>query len=893
MTARLRGILAHDRQILRPTKRGALFFLFFAAAFLLFAHPALAVPTANEIGESVGLLFGNICLGLTKFLGSLLLLITDSFLIPISSYNGFVSSAAVSKGWVIVRDLTNMFFVLMMLIIAVGTILGVEEFSYRRLLPRLLIMAILINFSKVIVGIFVDLAQVVMLTFVNGYSAAAGGNILQLYHLKELVNPSDKISEATALNIWDYVGAQLLGLLMMAIGLFVTAVMCMMLVFRIVMIWVLTILSPLAFFLSTFPKGKAQAAYSRWWELFGNYVVSGPLLAFFLWLAFSLTASGGIGNEVSTGEHVREAPNQYFFTEAGSSYIFADWIVGIALLLAGMYVTADLGVAAGGMLRSGADWIKGSAQRLAKGALLLPLRAGIGGVKMAGRGAAGVAKVGARWGESQFYGRTGLMIPFSERAKKRREALREARYGARETAGNVIRAKGFRGGGAPWHGFGGKERVDKRVQEAAEARGKLSGLEGKKEELLRPAAEQRDRANNLRNLTGGESLQMGSEMRALFTKQKEEFVKMMNDALRDAATTPSPAVKQGHEARAEKYMQQAADIERAMNVEDGESLRWDSNKGLEATKIALRADADKLEKQAVGLEAAPEIRAVDAEIEMARPKVEKVERKAMKAKQRHWRDPEARMLMYSVSKAEHEAEEKLPPSMTFQDRQDQLASAFQRKDKFAAKVMLQKIAKENELVDAMTSGAMGEKFDNDAAGVEKLAQLMQKRFGMTEQESLRTLNDAFQSAAGKGDTIFHGKFAQDARSGAMRVASDPDNSVVQSKKLDRMSIPELVRKDNVNAIFNIKIDSQGNAQRELSDAGLYKLAASQEKIMDELKDGRVHPKILGALKDNEDKMREAVRKGLLSIEFVEKIASAVAKKSLTATELAKKYKRRV
>jgi len=246
-----------------------------------------------------------------------------------------------------------------------------------------------------------------------------------------------------------------------------------------------------------------------------------------------------------------------------------------------------------------------------------------------------------------------------------------------------------------------------------------------------------------------------------------------------------------------------------------------------------------------------------------------------------------------VSKAEHEAEEKLPPSMTFQDRQDQLASAFQRKDKFAAKVMLHKIAKENELVDAMTSGAMGEKFDNDAAGVEKLAQLMQKRFGMTEQESLRTLNDAFQSAAGKGDTIFHGKFAQDARSGAMRVASDPDNSVVQSKKLDRMSIPELVRKDNVNAIFNIKIDSQGNAQRELSDAGLYKLAASQEKIMDELKDGRVHPKILGALKDNEDKMREAVRKGLLSIEFVEKIASAVAKKSLTATELAKKYKRRV
>ena len=125
---------------------------------------------------------------------------------------------------------------------------------------------------------------------------------------------------------------------MLLIALMIVIIMCMMLAFRIVMLWILTILSPLVFFLSTFPRGKAQQAYSEWWSKFGNYLVSGPVLAFFLWLAFTITASGGLQNELATSASLREdskTSQQYLTNQAGNPEVLASYIIGVALLLGG------------------------------------------------------------------------------------------------------------------------------------------------------------------------------------------------------------------------------------------------------------------------------------------------------------------------------------------------------------------------------------------------------------------------------------------------------------------------------------------------------------------------------------------------------------------------------
>jgi hypothetical protein len=51
-----------------------------------------------------------------------------------------------SNGWVITRDIANMFFIVILLVIAFATILQIEQYNYKKWLPKLILMAILINF---------------------------------------------------------------------------------------------------------------------------------------------------------------------------------------------------------------------------------------------------------------------------------------------------------------------------------------------------------------------------------------------------------------------------------------------------------------------------------------------------------------------------------------------------------------------------------------------------------------------------------------------------------------------------------------------------------------------------------------------------------------------------
>lgn len=169
------------------------------------AKPAEEAPEAepDEHGLIVRFL-GWVIEALVFFLGAVLLL-EVKILITIAQYNGFLSSTAVTNGWVIVRDLCNMFFIVVLLVIAIATILKIEMYHYKKLLGRLIIMAVLINFSKLICGLVIDFSQVLMMTFVNGFSAAAGGNFIQALKLEEIMNV--KPEPGVPVSDWAILGA--------------------------------------------------------------------------------------------------------------------------------------------------------------------------------------------------------------------------------------------------------------------------------------------------------------------------------------------------------------------------------------------------------------------------------------------------------------------------------------------------------------------------------------------------------------------------------------------------------------------------------------------------------------------------------------------------------------
>ena len=194
---------------------------------------------STGVGAAVASVLGFIALLITSVVGLLITLVIQ-VLINVAQFNNIINVQAVSTGWVIVRDLCNMFFILILLVIAFAIILRVESYQWKKMLPKLLIMAVLINFSKTICGLIIDFAQVIMLTFANGFSQGSG-LFVEMFNTQFL--SQIHISTTNAISNWDVAVASIGGVIAALITLIVLVVMLAVLVMRIVMLWIYVILS--------------------------------------------------------------------------------------------------------------------------------------------------------------------------------------------------------------------------------------------------------------------------------------------------------------------------------------------------------------------------------------------------------------------------------------------------------------------------------------------------------------------------------------------------------------------------------------------------------------------------------------------------------------------------
>src|SRR4030042_7047561 len=73
-----------------------------------------------------------------------------------------LNSAFVQRGWKVIRDICNLFFLLVLLFIAFCTILQIEKSNAKKNLLTLILMALLINFSTPIAIFIFDGSQLAM-----------------------------------------------------------------------------------------------------------------------------------------------------------------------------------------------------------------------------------------------------------------------------------------------------------------------------------------------------------------------------------------------------------------------------------------------------------------------------------------------------------------------------------------------------------------------------------------------------------------------------------------------------------------------------------------------------------------------------------------------------------
>ncbi len=350
---------------------------------------AAATAPKDHVGlniiETIAFWIADIFMYLASGIGSLIALVID-IIVAILAYNNFSTSPIVAAGWAIVRDSVNMFYVILLIAIAFGTIIGYHKFQWQQQIPRLLKWAVIINFSRTLCGLAIDASQVLTLTFANALKDIAGGNFVTFLGLTSIMSFSQNtgfigaggaaVDKGIPVAASDYLIGGVMAFVMMLIVLSVLIALVVILAFRIVMLWILVTISPLTWFVGS-AKGIIESnAYSQWWDSFKCFLVIGPVLTFFLWLALAVAGAGNIAAmegftsaEVNTG-----LLNQIFDMPRLMSFI-----LGLSLIFAG-FDTANTFCqsVAGGSVVSKA---LGKARGFSKGAALAPLNFGISTAK--------------------------------------------------------------------------------------------------------------------------------------------------------------------------------------------------------------------------------------------------------------------------------------------------------------------------------------------------------------------------------------------------------------------------------------------------------------------------------------------------------------------------------
>lgn len=355
-------IVVPQSKIFRAMLLGSIVFVVFGGVYIAHAEGP------DFMDQVIGLI--NILLFWIAYCLGWVAMKVFALIVWISQYNDFVTSPAVTKGWVLVRDICNMFFVVILLVIAFAQILGVQKYSMKTLLPKVLIAAVLVNFSKLLCGLMIDMAQVVMMTFVNGYQATAGANLIQGLGLTKLLQLNEAATTegaGTGPKASEIMLALVIAIFIIIATIFVAFFIALLLLLRIVTLWILVVLSPAAFALSTVPFG--QGKYNEWWQKFGWNVAVGPFMAFFLWLSLLIMSNPeemmGANNKMTEASQGIE---QKAGGQAGQiSYLnnIAQAAIGLAMLFASLVVAQEAGGAMASLASKGQKVTAGALKTVA------------------------------------------------------------------------------------------------------------------------------------------------------------------------------------------------------------------------------------------------------------------------------------------------------------------------------------------------------------------------------------------------------------------------------------------------------------------------------------------------------------------------------------------------
>lgn len=342
---------------------GLIFLVVTVFNFLILPSSALAfsLNPADWVGTAIEWITGKTLLFVSSVI-SMVLSAIFGFVIGLEaqiidyilSPNNFslVNTPIVNTGWGITRDLANMFFILILLIIAFATVLRIKAWAIQQLWWKVVVAALLINFSLVIAGFVIDFTNILTQFFLNQITGGGIGTMttklaasMQILNFYNPTASTDIIEGAAQLGTSSI--AALMGLILTLVGLVVTAFVfgaaMIFLVVRMIHIWVLLIFAPIVWMLWILPATSSY--FSQWWHKFLQWTFFAPIFVFMIYLSMTIFDKTGQLNPKAFGVFPAAwktaAPG---LTTVGMPAAIFQWILVIGLMLGSLIIAQKFGV---------------------------------------------------------------------------------------------------------------------------------------------------------------------------------------------------------------------------------------------------------------------------------------------------------------------------------------------------------------------------------------------------------------------------------------------------------------------------------------------------------------------------------------------------------------------
>ena len=334
---------------------------------VVFAQDTGAAPTAGDKPVALST-FEEMMATLMNFFMSAAALLTwlGGVTLNAGMYYGVVKMAdfvnglgAINLAWGVLRDVGNIVLIFALLAVGISTIIGAQSYGAKTLLPKVILVAIVLNFSLFITKVVIDSGNIIATQFykeiVGGEihppfggasesgDAGMSGRLMQDLNLTTLYNPAlgaGNENKSQMITMSGIIMVGIIGVIFFLITAFVFFALGFMIISRFVILVFLMIISPLAFVAQAVPYLQSQ--WKKWLETLISQTFFAPAVMLLLLISFNITRD--IKNVLGS-----PAVSQLASAGNESAQIALSFLIAIGFMVASMLVAKQMSAFGGSM----------------------------------------------------------------------------------------------------------------------------------------------------------------------------------------------------------------------------------------------------------------------------------------------------------------------------------------------------------------------------------------------------------------------------------------------------------------------------------------------------------------------------------------------------------------